>query len=124
MYWLLRWVLNMLILLLISKIVPGIDFASTWSLIITVIVFGFINALIRPIILLLTLPINLLTLGLFTLVINALMFWLTSTIVRGFEIQNFTAAFWGALLYWLFSMLINWFEKGDEDTTIRARQIK
>ena len=109
MYWLARWVLNALCLLLVSEIVPGITFSSGWSLAITVIIFGLINALIRPIILLLTLPINVLTLGIFTLFINALMFWLTSSIVKGFEISNFTAAFWGAVVYWLLTMFINYF---------------
>jgi len=109
MYWLLRWILNALSLLLVSKIVPGISFSSSWSLAITVIIFGLVNALIRPIILLLTLPINVLTLGIFTLFVNALMFWLTSSIVKGFEISNFTAAFWGAVVYWLITMVINYF---------------
>ncbi|HOX40968.1 MAG TPA: phage holin family protein [bacterium] len=111
---LLRWILNALILLLVSYIVPGIYFSGTWSLLITVIIFGLINALVRPVLLLLTLPINILTLGLFTFIINALMFWLTSSIVRGFEVSNFWAAFWGALVYWLISTIISGFEKNDQ----------
>lgn len=111
----LRWVLNALVLLLVSKIVPGFTFASIWSLLITVIVFGLINALIRPVLLILTLPINILTLGLFTLIINALMFWLTASVVKGFEIQNFASAFWGAVVYWLITLLINYLEKSPEN---------
>lgn len=108
MYLILRWILNALILLLVSYIVPGVKFAGNWALFWTVIVFGLINALIRPLILLLTLPVNILTLGLFTLVINALMFWLASSIVRGFEVQGFWSAFWGAVVYWLLAMFVNY----------------
>lgn len=104
----LRWVLSALVLLLVSYIVPGIQFSGTWALFLTVVVLGLVNALIRPIIILLTLPINFLTLGLFTLIINALMFWFASTIVKGFEVQDFWSAFWGALVYWFFIMLISY----------------
>lgn len=105
----LRWLLNALVLLLVSYIVPGIHFAGTWPLLVTALVFGLINALVRPLLIVLTLPINILTLGILTLFINALMFWLASTIVKGFEITNFWAAFWGALVYWLIILLINYF---------------
>ncbi len=103
----LRWFLNALILLLVSYVVPGITFSGTWPLLITVIVLGLVNALIRPILIILTLPINLLTLGLFTFIINALMFWLVSSIVKGFEIKDFASAFWGALVYWILVMFID-----------------
>lgn len=114
---LLRWLLNALILLMVSYIVPGIHFANNWSLFLTVIVFGLINALIRPLVIILTIPVNILTLGLFTLVINALMFLLTASIVKGFEVANFWAAFWGALIYWLLVMLINSFDNGGRLTS-------
>lgn len=71
------------------------------------LVIGLVNALIRPILLLLTLPVNIVTLGLFTLVINGLMFWLASSIVKGFTVTDFSAAFFGALVYWLVSWLVN-----------------
>ena len=118
----LRWILNALILLLVSYIVPGIHFASNWSLFLTVIVFGLINALIRPLVILLTLPVNILTLGFLTLIINALMFWLTSTIVKGFQVDNFWAAFWGALVYWVITMIINSF--GNNDKPVEAKIVK
>jgi putative membrane protein len=108
---LLRWLLNTLVLLLVGNLVPGVKFASFWSALIASLVLGLLNALIRPLIILLTLPVNILTLGLFTLIINALMFWLASSIVKGFEISNFAAAFWGALVYTLIVMLIGLIEK-------------
>lgn len=107
MYLLLRWVLNTLILMLVGYLTPGISIASFWTALIASAIFGIINAIIRPIILILTLPINILTLGLFTLVINALMFWLLGTIVKGFDVQNFTSAFMGALIYCIIVMIVN-----------------
>ena len=114
-----RWFLNALILLLVSYVVPGITFSGTWSLLITVIVLGLVNALIRPILLILTLPINLLTLGLFTFIINALMFWLVGSIVKGFEVKDFASAFWGALVYWILVMFIDFI--GSKNKVTKAK---
>lgn len=108
---LLRWLLNTLILILVARLTPGIEFTSFWSALIASLILGLLNALVRPLILLLTLPINILTLGLFTLIINALMFWMASSIVKGFEITNFTSAFIGALIYSVIVMIINYLEK-------------
>ena len=120
--WLLRWLLNAIILLLVSYIVPGVHFANNWSLFFTVIIFGLINALIRPLIIVLTLPINIISLGFFTLIVNALMFWLTSSIVKGFQVDNFWAAFWGALVYWLLVMLVDSFSSSNK--TLKAKVVK
>lgn len=100
---LLRWLLNALAVMAAAYLVPGVNVQSIWAALIAALVIGLINALVRPIILLLTLPINILTLGLFTLVINALMFWLASTVVKGFNIDGFWPAFWGALVFWIVS---------------------
>jgi len=121
--WILRWLLNTFILMLVAYIVPGIGFASFWSALITSAVFGLINAIIRPLMIILTLPINILTLGLFTLIINALMFWLASTIVKGFDVANFAAAFWGALAYWVIITIIN-FIFADRPTKVKTRSRK
>jgi len=107
----LRWILNTLILMLVANLTPGVSIESFWSALITSLIFGLINAIVRPIMLLLTLPINILSLGLFTLVINALMFWLAGAIVEGLSIDNFWSAFFAALLYWFIVMLINYIEK-------------
>jgi len=98
-----------MVLLLVANIVPGVDFTSFWAALIAALILGLVNAVIRPIMLLLTLPINILTFGIFTLIINGLMFWLVSTIVKGFNIMGFGAAFWGALVYWIIIMIINYF---------------
>lgn len=103
----LRWLISAAALMLIAMYVPGIGMANFYSALIAALIFGLINALIRPLALLLTLPVNILTLGLFTLVINAFMFWLASTIVKGFSVTGFWPAFWGALIMWLVAWFTN-----------------
>ena len=104
---LLRWALSALSVIVTAYIVPGVTVTNVWSALVAALVIGLVNALIRPLILLLTLPVNIVTLGLFTFVINALMFWLASSIVKGFDVANFRAAFFGALVYWIVSWLVN-----------------
>lgn len=105
----LRWVVNAVLLILIPYIVPGIEIKNFGTALVAALVLAFVNALIKPILILLTLPINLLTLGLFILVINALMFWLVSAIVKGFYISGFWPAFFAALVFSIFSLVLNYF---------------
>lgn len=107
MHLLLRWLISALSVMAAAYIVPGVRIANGWTALVAALVIGLVNALIRPLILLLTLPVNILTLGLFTLVINALMFWFASSIVKGFDVTNFQAAFFGALVYWIVSWFVN-----------------
>ncbi|MEO5928038.1 MAG: phage holin family protein [Patescibacteria group bacterium] len=104
---LIRFILNALAVMAAAYIVPGIDIANFWVALIAAIVIGIVNALIRPILLILTLPINIITLGVFTLVINALMFALAAYLVKGFTVADFTAAFLGALVFWIVSWFTN-----------------
>ena len=104
---LLRWILNALALLLVTRVVPGVTVDGFYAALVVALVLGIVNALLRPILVFLTLPINLLTLGLFTFVINALLFWFVSTFVKGFNVSGFAAAFWGALLLWAVSWFTN-----------------
>ncbi len=104
---LLRWLINALVLIGIAYLVPGIRVASLYSALIAAFVLGLVNALIRPILIILTLPINIITLGLFTLVINAALFYFVSTVVKGFEVRGFWPAFVGALFLWVASWLTN-----------------
>lgn len=107
---LLRWLINAGILLILAKYFPGISVSGWYSALIVVLVLGLVNALIRPILLVLTMPINILTLGLFTFVINGLLFYLVASWVKGFTVAGFWPAFWGALIYsvasWLISSLL------------------
>ncbi|MEI6039853.1 MAG: phage holin family protein [Candidatus Berkelbacteria bacterium] len=106
-----RWVLNALVLFGISYIVPGVYFANFYAALILVVVLGIINAIIKPILVFFTLPINILTLGLFTLVINGLLFLLASTIVKGFVVTGFWPAFFASLVFSLVSTLLSWLDQ-------------
>lgn len=112
---LLRWLVSALGLILITRLIPGIGVESFYTALIAALILGLINAIIRPVVKLLALPINLLTLGLFSLVINALMFWLASTVVKGFEVTGFWPAFWGALIMSVVGWFSNLVLKKDND---------
>jgi putative membrane protein len=102
-----RWVLFALALIFVAWVVPGITLDSFMTALWTALVIGLVNIFIRPVLLLLTLPINLLTLGLLTFIINGLMFWMVATFVGGFAVSGFLAAFFGALVLSFLSMFIN-----------------
>ena len=107
MFLLLRWLISATSLMLVTYLVPGIQIQSFYSALIAALVLGLINSLIKPILILLTLPVNILTLGLFTLVINALLFWFAATIVKGFIVVRFWPAFFGALAMSVVSWILN-----------------
>jgi len=93
-----RWIINAVALILIARFVPGIELSGWYAAFIVALVLGIINVVLRPILLFLTLPLNIVTLGLFTLVINGLLFWFAGSIVKGFDVGGFGVAFIGALL--------------------------
>ena len=105
----LRLILNAFALVLVSRFVPGFEVATFYAAVIAALILGLVNVLIRPVLLLLTLPINILTLGIFTFVVNALMLLLVSSIVKGFSVHGFWPAFEGAVLLWLISLVLDHF---------------
>jgi putative membrane protein len=105
---LLKWLINALALLVTTYVVKGIEVTGASALFLAAALLGILNALIRPILIILTLPINIITLGLFTLVINGTMLWLVAVIIKGFVIQGFWPAVIGALIISLISWLFNW----------------
>ena len=105
----LRWVINALTLLVMSQIVPGIHIDSFGTALLAALALGILNALLRPLLLILTLPVNILTLGLFTFVVNGVMLKLASDLVRGFHVDGFGSAVLGALVLALISFLLNAF---------------
>ena len=111
MKFILRLLINALAILLVAYLIPGITVSSFWAALIMAVILGIINALISPSVKILTLPISILTLGLFTLVINALMFLLASYFVVGVKIDSFASAFWGALIISIIGFLANQFLK-------------
>ena len=99
--------MNAFALVLMTQIVPGIHLAGFVSAIIAALVLGLVNTLVRPILSFFTIPLQLLTLGLFTLVINGAMLALTSTLVPGFTISSFSSAFIGSLVLSIISLILN-----------------
>ncbi|HEX6098803.1 MAG TPA: phage holin family protein [Thermoanaerobaculia bacterium] len=99
-----RWVLNTLALLLVVNVVPGFVYRDWISLAIAAAVLGLLNAIVRPILWFITLPITILTLGLFLLVLNAIMLELTAWVVPGFGIEGFGWALLGALVLSIISL--------------------
>lgn len=102
-----RWVINAGTLLLLANYLPGIEVSGWYAAIITALVLGLVNAILKPVLILLTLPVNILTLGLFTLVINALLFWFVASFIDGFVVTGFQPAFLGALIMTLVSWLVS-----------------
>ncbi len=103
----LKWVLNSFALYFVMKLLPGIQIDRFQDLLVAALVIGLLNAFLRPVIILLTLPVTMMTLGLFTLVINGLMFYLAAYLVRGFHVTGFGTAFLAALIFSLFSFVLN-----------------
>jgi putative membrane protein len=117
---LLHWGITSLALWVATFVFSGIRFADTSSLIVSALLLGFANAIVRPLLVVLTLPLTLVTLGLFLLVINALMLLLVSSLVRGFTISGFWTAFFASIFIAVLSFAIGVFLGGD---TIRWHQI-
>ena len=102
---LIRWILNTLALFLVVKIVPGFTWRDWLSLAIAAAVLGLLNAVVRPVLFVLTLPITVVTLGLFLLILNAIMLELTAWLVPGFGIEGFGWAVLGALVLSLVTLV-------------------
>ena len=105
---LLRWVINAAGLLLVAYLYPGVVVEGFLAALIAALVLGLVNAVIRPILVILTLPATILTLGLFIFVINALLFWFVAEIVHGFRVTGFGAALLGSILYSIITLLTSW----------------
>lgn len=102
---LVRWIVSALVILASAMLLPGVHVQSFMTALVIAVVLGVINAILRPILIILTLPITLITFGLFLLVINALMIMLTTYIVPGFRVENF----WWALLFGVIVAIFNAF---------------
>ncbi len=103
----LLWILNALALLAVAYLLPGIHVDGFIGALLAALVLGLINALVRPLLILLTLPITVLTLGLFILVINGLLFWFVGSVLQGFEVSGFWVGVMGALLYSILSSVFS-----------------
>ncbi|WP_313953367.1 phage holin family protein [Accumulibacter sp.] len=104
----LLWLLNACALLAVAYLMPAsIEVASFPAAMLAALLLGLVNAVLRPLLVLLTLPVTLLTLGLFLFVLNGLMFWLAGSMLEGFVVSGFWPGFFGAMLYSIFSSLLS-----------------
>jgi len=108
---LIRWIINAGALFLAAHVVEGIEITGFLPALAGALILGILNTFIRPVVLILTLPLNVLTLGLLTFIINGLMLKIVASILKGFEVQGFWPAFWGALIIstvsWIMNIFIN-----------------
>jgi putative membrane protein len=107
---LLVWLLNTLALAAVAYLMPSITIASPGAALVAALVLGLVNAVLRPVLVILTLPVTVLTLGLFIFVINGLLFWAVASLVPGFDVGGFWSGVLGAILFsivaWLLSALV------------------
>ena len=112
MKWIVKLILRTVAIGVAAYLVPGVEIKDWFSAVVAVVVLGILNSVLRPILLFLTIPINILTLGLFTLVINTIMILITASLVGGFRVQNFFTA----LVFSIVLSVVNWFlEKFDKE---------
>jgi putative membrane protein len=101
------WLINTAALIAVAYLMPSVSISSFGAALVAALVLGFLNAIIRPILVLLTLPVTVLTLGLFIFVINGLLFWAVSAFVAGFHVAGFWSAVLGAIVFSLVSWLLS-----------------
>jgi putative membrane protein len=102
-----RWLINTVAVLVAANVIRGIEAENVGSLLVASLLLGILNALVRPLLLLLSLPLVLFTLGLFTLVINALLLMLVGQVVISFHVDGFWPAFWGGLVISIIALILN-----------------
>lgn len=102
-----KWLLSAAALLLVAYIYPGVAVKSFGAALVAAFVLGLLNTVVRPVLVVLTLPVTLVTLGLFMFVINALMFWAAASLLDGFHVNGFLAALLGSLIYSALGVLID-----------------
>jgi putative membrane protein len=101
------WLINALALIAVAYLMPNISVASFWTALVAALVLGLVNAIVRPVLVLLTLPATILTLGLFIFVLNGLLFWMVGSFVEGFQVAGFWAGFFGAIVFSLISWILS-----------------
>jgi len=104
---LLKWLLGATALLAVTHLYSGVELRGFAAALLAVLFIGLLNVFLRPLLILLTLPVTVLTLGLFLFVINAVLFWVAASVLDGFQVRDFAAALIGSLLYSLFGLVID-----------------
>jgi putative membrane protein len=108
-----RWMVTAIAVALAAQIVHGIVCVTPMGLVLAALLLGLLNAFVRPVMLLLSLPLLIFTLGLFTLVINAVLLYAVGHLLRDFRVETFSAAFWGSLIISIVSLALNALTKGN-----------
>ncbi len=103
----LRIIINMAALFVVAYFVPGVHVSRILGAFIAAIILGIVNAIIKPILIILTLPVEILTLGLFTFVINAFLFWIVGHLGIGLVVNGWWAALWGSIILWIVSWILS-----------------
>ena len=103
-----RWFINALALMLVAYLYSGVQVDGIFAALIAALVLGLVNAIIRPLLVLFTLPVTILTLGLFIFIINAFLFWFVAEVVKGFTVTGFTAALIGSIMFSVVTLLTSW----------------
>jgi putative membrane protein len=104
---LLVWLINALALIAVAYLMPGVSVASFTTALVAALVLGLINAVVRPVLFLLTLPVTVLTLGLFIFVLNGLLFWFVGSFIQGFAVAGFWSGVFGAIIFSLISWILS-----------------
>ncbi len=118
-----RWIINTVAVMVAANVVKGIEFSGLTSLLVASLLLGILNVLLRPLLLLLSLPIVIVTLGLFVWVINALLLYFVGQLVKSFRVDDFWSALWGALIISVVSLVLNTFT-GTGNTRVEFRRGK
>ena len=104
------WAINTVALIAVAYLMPSVTVSSFGAALVAALVLGLVNAIVRPILVLLTLPVTVLTLGLFIFVINGLLFWTVGSLIEGFDVEGFWSGVLGAIVFsvisWLLSALV------------------
>jgi len=119
-----RWMATALAIGVVAQILPGIQVDGPWAVIVAALLLGLVNATLRPILILLTLPISLVTFGLFALVINGAMLALVASVVKGVHVAGFGSAVLGGLLISLVGSLLSWLLRPRPNVHVEFRHIR
>jgi putative membrane protein len=114
-HFIIRLIVNAIALMIVAYVLPGVSVTGIGGALIAALVLGVINAILRPILVILTLPVQILTLGLFTLVINGVLFYWVGHMGLGLVVNGFWPAFWGAIVLGIVSYLLSWLLGGIEE---------
>ena len=102
-----KWLLSASALLLVAQLYSGVELQGFAAAMVAALVIGLFNIFLRPLLIVLTLPVTVLTMGLFLFIINALLFWAAARLLDGFQVRDFAAALLGSLMYSMFSLVID-----------------